>query len=174
MMMSRAALPIYLYGMNWEWSHDSSGNLIITPIKVAQHVWGKKVVQSGFFSLPGAENISAVITNASATISKFNRMGVYGEFGSKHVKLIRKGTAANPDPNSENPVEFVHNVNSLEYSESWIEGMDVYHNPNALHPLDPALLPGAAHLWLRDDGHLRSVVPKWHPFASVTEIYVEK
>jgi len=31
------------------------------------------------------------------------------------------------------------------YKEAWIEGMDVFHNPRALHPLNPDLLPGAAH-----------------------------
>ncbi len=172
MMMSRTALPIYLYGMNWEWSKGASGNLVITPKKIDQHVWGMKKIQSGFFYLPDAENISAVIANASATVSKFNRMGVVAGFGSKRVRLVRKGTAKNPDPNSEKPIEFVHEVNSCDYTETWMEGMDVYHNPNAKYPLDPSLLPGAAHHWLRHDGQLESTVPKWQPYATVTEISI--
>lgn len=171
MVMSRTALPIYLYGTVWDWQ-KVEGKLIIAPKKVETHVWGQKTIASGFFALPGAENISAVISNASATISKFNRMGVLAGFGSDRVHLMREGTAANLDPNSELPTIFIHDVNSLDYSETWMEGMDVYHNPNAVHPLDPAMLPGTAHHWLRDDGQLESRVPQWQPFGSITRISV--
>ena len=174
MVMSRTALPIYLYGMVWDWKKDADGKLVIFPRKVDKHVWGPKTVESGFFALPGAENISAVIANASATISKFNRMGVLAGFGSDRVQLVREGTAVNLDPHSELPAVFVHDVNSPDYSETWIEGMDVYHNPKAKHPLHPAMLPGAAHHWLRDDGQLESRVPSWQPFGSITRIFVKK
>lgn len=174
MVMSRSALPIYLYGMVWDGNKNENGKLVITPTKIETHVWGKKTITSGFFALPGAENVSAVVTNASATISKFNRMGVFTGFGSKRVYLVREGTAANLDPNSELPTIFSHNVNSPDYNETWIEGMDVYHNPNATYPLHPTMLPGAAHHWLREDGQLVSHVPKWQPFGSITRIFVEK
>ena len=175
MLISRTALPIYLYGMVWDWTRDSSGKLIIIPSKVTSHVWGtKEPVPSGFFGLPDSENVSAVIANASATISKFNRMGVLAGFGSKRVRLIRTGTAANPDPNSEMPAVFVREVNAPDYGETWMEGMDVFHNPRALHPLHPDMLPGAAHHWLRDDGQLESRVPQWQPFASTTQIFVHE
>jgi hypothetical protein len=101
-------------------------------------------------------------------------MGVLAGFGSKRVRLFRKGTASNPDPNSETPQLFIHEVNSPEYTETWIEGMDVYHNPRAKYPLDPTMLPGAAHHWLRSDGQLESRVPRWQPFASTTQIYVDR
>lgn len=172
MVVSRTALPIYLYGMVWDWQKLAEGELVISPKKIETHVWGEKTVASGFFALPGAENISAVISNASATISKFNRMGVLAGFGSKRVRMIREGTAANFDPNSELPTVFVHDVNSPDYSETWMEGMDVFHNPSAAHPLDPAILPGAAHHWLGEDGQLVSHVPEWQPFGSITRISV--
>ncbi|WP_321949665.1 hypothetical protein [Burkholderia cenocepacia] len=174
MLTSRTALPIYLYGTVWDWAKDADGTLVITPTKISTHIWGTKEVASDFFSQPGAENISAVIANASATISKFNRMGVLAGFGSKRVRLVREGTAVNPDPNSEIPQRFVHEVKSPQYTETWIEGMDVYHNPRARIPLDPAMLPGAAHHWLREDGQLESRVPRWQPFSSVTRISIEE
>jgi len=174
MGLSRTALPIYLYGVHWDWSRDGDGRLIITPDRVANHVWGEKTVPSGFFGLPGAENVSAVISNASATISKFNRMGVLAGFGSKRVRLVRVGTAANRDPNSDKPTAFVHDVNSAEYNETWIEGADVFHNPNAQKPLNPEMLPGAAHHWLRDDGQLVSHLPDWQPFSSITRISIQE
>lgn len=173
MVISRTALPIYLYGMAWDWTRDKDGKLIITPKKVAAHIWGSKSVPSGFFTLPDSENVSAVISNASATISKFNRMGVLAGFGSKRVRLVREGTAASSDPNSEKPVHFVHEVNSQDYSETWVEGMDVYHNPHAKHPLHPEMLPGAAHHWLQEDGQLVSHIPQWQPFGSTTRIFIQ-
>lgn len=172
MMVSRSALPIYLYGMTWDWHHDANGKLVIVPQKVDVHRWGTKEVQSGFFNLPDAENVSAVIANATATISKFNRMGVLGGFGSKRVRLVREGTAARVDPNASEPMHFVHDVNALEYSEAWMEGVDVFHNPRAKYPLDPAMLPGAAHHRLLESGQMDSRVPAWQPFASVTRIFV--
>lgn len=175
MTLSRSALPIYLYGIDWDAHHDAVGNLVIVPKKVESHKWGtKEPVPSGFFNHPGAENVSAVITNASATVSKFTRMGVLAGFGSKRVRLIRRGMAANPAPNSAAPLYFVHDVNSPDYSETWIEGLDVYHNPNAKLPLDPTLLPGAAHHTLRDDGQLQTLAPDWHPFSSTTHIVVPR
>lgn len=173
MVMSRTALPIYLYGQVWGWRKDAEGRLVIVPQRIEEHVWGPtKRVQSGFFSLPDAENVSAVIANASATISKFNRMGVLAGFGSKRVHMVREGTVANPDPNSEVPQVFVHDVNSPDYRETWIEGMDVFHNPNALHPLDLRMLPGAAHHRLDEEGQLVSLLPRWQPFGSVTRIWL--
>jgi hypothetical protein len=174
MVMSRTALPIYLYGVMWDWEKNAEGKILIHPRRVEQHAWGQKTVKSGFFSLPGSENVSAVIANASATISKFNRMGVLAGFGSKRVRMVRQGTAANLDPNAEAPTVFVHDVNSPDYSETWIEGMDVFHNPRAAHPLEPAMLPGAAHHRIDEDGQLVSLVPKWQPFGSITRIVVEE
>ncbi|HEX6208850.1 MAG TPA: hypothetical protein VF058_10910, partial [Actinomycetota bacterium] len=65
----------------------------------------------------------------------------------------------------------LHVVNK-EYVENWMEGMDVYHNPRALHPLDPDMLPGAAHHRLLDDGQVESFVTQWQPLASLTSIMV--
>jgi hypothetical protein len=171
MTFTRPALSLYLYGYTHDWTRDDSGRLIVTPRRVASHRWGAKEVPSGFFFLPGAENISAVLWNNSGTISKFNRMGALAGFGSHRVRMIRKGTALNPDPNASSPLAFQHVVGAPGYHESWVEGCEVFHNPLAAVPLDPALLPGAAHLRLRDDGQLvPMVMPDWHPLGSWTLI----
>lgn len=172
MTMSRTALPVYLYGYVHDWEHESDGKLVIKPRKVALHQWDTKKVKSGFFSLPGAENISAVIADASATISKFNRMGAIAGFGSKRVRMIRRGFATDLDPSASAPKPFVAEVRLPDYHESWIEGMDVYHNPNALHPLAPEMFPGAAHHFIEEDGQIRSFVPDWQPLSSTTHIFV--
>lgn len=174
MTMSRAGLPIYLYGMDQDWKHEADGKLVITPRQVTMHRWGAKEVPSGFFNLPGAENVSAVIANASATVSKFNRIGVMAGFGSKRVRMIRRGVAANMDPNASVPIPFVQDVNAPDYDETWIEGMDVYHNPNAKYPIDPMMLPGAAHHRPGPDGQVETLAPKWQPMSSHTLITVQE
>jgi transposase InsO family protein len=44
------------------------------PTKVTTHHWGTKEIPSGFFDLPDAEHVSAVLFNSSGTIAKFNRI----------------------------------------------------------------------------------------------------
>jgi len=174
MVVSSSALPIYLYGRYWDDSHDAASDGAVRSIPVEQHIWGAKTVPSGFFALPDSENVSAVLSNQSATISKFNRMGVLAGFGSKRVRLRRMGTATNNDANVAEPVQFSFDVNSPEYRESWIEGMDVYHNPKAKLPLHPSMLPGAAHHFLREDGLIESLIPRWHPMGSMTHITINE
>jgi hypothetical protein len=174
MTWSRSGLPTYLYGYDHDVTREKDGSLSITPRKVAWHRWGTKEVPSGFFMLPGAENVSAVIFNSSATISKFNRMGLIAGFGSQRVKLVRQGLVVDHDPSASVPKPFVRAVDGEGYTESWLEGMDVYHNPFAKHPLDPAMLDGAAHHRLLSDGQVESLTPEWHPLSSVTFITITK
>ena len=74
MVYTRSALPTYLYGYEFDWTYGSNGLLKIIPKKIAEHRWGSKVIPSGFFDLPDAENVSAVLINNSGTIAKFKRM----------------------------------------------------------------------------------------------------
>jgi hypothetical protein len=70
------------------------------------------------------------------------------------------------------PRAFVLNVHEPGYEESWIEGMVVFHNPNALIGLPPGMLPGASHEFLAGDGSITSLVPDFHPLLSRTAIWV--
>lgn len=172
MVFTRSALPVYLYGYDYEWEHDSGGRLSITPRKITEHRWGHKVIPSGYFDLPEAENVSAVLFSNSGTISKFNRMGMLAGFGSRRVVLVRQGYAVDHDPNAAAPRAFRHVVNALDYSETWVEGLDVFHNPRAKHPIEPWMLPGAAHHRLLEDGQMESFTPTSHPLGSFTYIIV--
>ncbi len=171
MVYTDSALPPYLYGYDWEWHHDTAGRLVVTPRKVATHRWGDKEIPSGFFDLPDAENVSAVVFSNSGTISKFNRIGLLAGFGSKRLVLTRMGTAYDPNPDSVAPLAFRRIVGAPGYHETWGEGLNVFHNPNAKRPLDPEMLPGAAHHRLRE-GRMASITPDRHPFGSITHILV--
>lgn len=168
MVQSRSALELYLYGIEHDGHHDKDGKLIITPRRVSQHRWGDKVIPSGFFNQPGAENVSAVFVNNSGTISKFSRMGLQGGFGSGRVLMIREGTAVDHDPNAVEPKFFRAIVNSDGYCEHWIEGASIFHNPRALHPVPEEYFPGAAHHRVLPDGQMLSSTPHFHPFGSIT------
>lgn len=170
MVQTRSALPIYVYGYDHDWEHDSEDRLKISPRKVSVHQWGDKVIPSGFFDLPGSENISAVLFSNSGTISKFNRMGMLAGFGSRSVVMVRQGFAVDHDPNASMPRAFRHVVNAPGYAETWVEGLDVFHNPRALLPIEPWMLQGAAHHRLLPDGQMDSRTPDWHPLGSFTYV----
>ena len=142
--------------------------------RITEHRFGRSVEASGFFFLPGAENISAVIVNPQGTITKFNRMGHLAGFGSRRVRMVRTGMRRGElDDDGPTPKPFAHAVHAPDYDESWVEGMVVLHNPNARVPLDPALIPGANHELLQVDGGIMSLLPEFHPYFSQTAIAIE-
>lgn len=160
MSMLINALPTYLYGKIWGHHYDDIGNLIVTPEEIRRHTYNAKTAKSNFFNLPNSEYVSAVISNPSATISKFNRMGAIAKFGSPRVKMKRVGTIYDPNPNASSPIPFIADIPSPEYNEKWIEGLHVYHNPNAKLPLDCQFLPNAIHHFLQEDGQLAAYIPR--------------
>lgn len=172
MAWSEPSVAPYLYGKRFTARHDETGTLIVESATVKEHSWGGKVIPSGFFFQPGAEHISAVLTNSQGTISKFNRLGFLAGFGSRLVQMTRSGTRYVHDPNAARSEPFVQRVHAPDFSETWVEGMNVYHNPRALVPLRPQMLPTAAHHRLTENGMLGSVIPDFHPYGSETVIQV--
>jgi hypothetical protein len=170
MLWSSSALPIYLYGLRHICNRDSSGKLSITYEKVKKHKWGGKEIPSGFFFLPDGEHVSAVLFSNSATLSKFNRMGKLARFGDPRVEMIRVGTCYNKDPNSEAPLEFKARVREEEYDESWGQGISMFHNPNALIPVEPGLFSEVAHHFF-GEGRIVSYIPEFFPISSRTYIF---
>lgn len=141
--------------------------------RIDTHVWGNAREKSGFFTLSGSENVSAIILNPQGTLSKFTRLGRIAGFGDRSVKIIRRGLARGElNPDNPMPVPFVHEVHKQDYSESWVEGMVVLHNPHARIPLHPQMIPGAAHEFLEEDGRIMSLLPEFHPYLSETIILV--
>jgi len=171
MMNSQTALTTYLYGRRPDAVRDFRGNLIPASVPVAEHVWGQKRVPSGFFYLPDAENISAVISSREATLSKFNRIGFKAGFGSPRVRMIRDGTRYVPDRNRREPEQVRLSVNAKRYRERWEDGLEVYHNPNAKIRLDPRIFPNATHNVLEGDdlsSYMTKLTGRW--FGSVTYV----
>jgi hypothetical protein len=162
------AMTEYVFGVRH--SIDENGRRIEW---LKEHVWGNSREKSGFFRLPNAENISAVIVNPQGTLLKFNRLGHLAEFGSGRVYMVRTGFARG-ERDFENPVPkpFKHYVHEPGYEETWVEGTVVLHNPQARIKLNPRMIPGACHEFLQSDGRITSLLPEFHPMFSQTEIQI--
>ncbi len=169
MTWSHSALMPYLYASHGAVLFDDKGNLMQIPEKIETHKFGNKEIPSGFFFQPDTENISAVLFSNSATISKFNRIGLLAGFGNENIKLIRKGYCYDHDPNATDSQIFTHEIEQGKHLEPWGEGISILHNPNALYPLDPNLFPSVAHVFM-EDGIIKSVMPEFFPYSSVTHV----
>jgi len=169
MAWSSYALSEYLFGArNVE---IKVGGHLETEIEVIrEYRIGEKVVPAGYFFQPEVENVSAVIANPGGTISKFNRMGYLAGFGGGVKEIIRTGTCFRGSNKEE---WFESYVSSTDYAETWSEGLTVYHNPNAKHPLPSRIFPNAAHYYF--DGKLVSAeLPNFHPTGSISVILLKK
>ena len=164
---SSAGLGTYLYGYRHDYLWDVNGRLMIVPRKTQSHSYAGKTVPSGFFLLPEAQHVSAVLFSNSGTVSKFNRMGQIGRHRNPRVRLIRLGTCYNPDPNATTPSAFRYEVGDSRFPEWWGQGLEMFHNPSALHPVDRWLFPEIAHHRF-EDGMIYTEAPDFQPMASIT------
>lgn len=144
MTYSQGALYIYLYGQRVDWAFED-GKLHMNVAPVKEHTYQGKCIPSGFFDLPGAENISAVLFSNAGTIAKFDRIGVVAGFVAKNHKYFRMGFKFDPDPNAIVGKWFKVDVEDDEYTEYWSDEIQIFHNPNAKYPLAPEAFPGMAH-----------------------------
>jgi hypothetical protein len=171
MVWTGSALELYLYGQNYSWYHEVSGELVVVPEGIDKHQHGAKQIPSGFFAQPDTEHISAVLFSNSATISKFNRMGFQAGCRPEGLGMIRAGSRYNHTPHATEPLPFSYVVGHPSAPvETWAEGLSMFHNPRALVPVPQVLFPGIAHHWLDDQNRMRSEVPAFHPYGSVTQI----
>jgi hypothetical protein len=86
-------------------------------------------VQLGLFRSPAYREISAVIFNGCATLGKVTAL-------SADPRDASAFTALRLNPHSDHP-HVIQEAKS-RYQESLVDGLRVYYNPFATHPLDPA------------------------------------
>lgn len=152
MTWSQNSLITYLYGYEYTYEYNEKGELILHPIKVESHPKGegRNSIPSGFFFQEGTENISAVLHSSCGTIAKFSRIGKQCGFDENDILMYRVGTVYNPDPNASVPKIFEYLVTE-ENSEPWSEGITIFHNPNAKHPLPFDYFRNAAQCYLEGE-----------------------
>ena len=147
------------------WSKD--GDLMLNNAKVETHTLGEKSVSSGFFTLPGSENVSALVFSNSGTHAKFSRMGYQSGFGNDLLKIKRVGRVYNEHPDAMDATLFEYDMDDPNVVEPWGQGLSVLHNPNALLPLPPGYFPDTkGHVFL--EGNVVTSSGGWHPFNSDT------
>jgi len=81
--------------------------------------------------------------------------------------MFRMGVRHDHDPNAVLPVQFLHEVKQGVVQETWAEGLSMFHNPKAVHPVDPTIFPGIAHHFFKD-GQIESYLPEFHVYNSFT------
>ena len=172
MTYTHSALAPYLYGNRVHWELID-GKLVVRSIKNAEHRFGTKVVPSGFFDLPKAENISAVLFSNAGTLAKFDRMGVVAGFHAENHLYYRMGFRYNPEPNAVEPIFFNERVNDPTYEEFWTDELQLFHNPNAKIPIPEDLFGGITQHFFKDDNH-HSITPDRAVLASRTMIFQVK
>ena len=141
MTYTASALWPYLYGHRIEWELID-GQLVTSAVKGVSHSYKNKTIETGFFDLPDAENISAVIFSNAGTLSKFDRMGIAAGYIPEGYKYFRTGFKLNPDPDAVHPNFFYEEIGGDEYTEFWSDELQVFHNPNALIPLNEKVFEG--------------------------------
>jgi hypothetical protein len=166
MTFTHSALWPYLYGQRVEWEMKD-GILNVKAFKNSSHKFGEKIVPSGFFDQPGAENVSAVLFSNAGTLAKFDRMGVVAGFAAPDHKYFRTGFCFNPDPNATSGIPFSEDVSDPSYIEGWSDELQIFHNPNAKIPLSHEWLTGLAQFYFADDDQY-SLIPDHHVWASMT------
>lgn len=166
-----SALITYLYGKSFSWLFDANNQLQVRNHNKKKHVLDKKEIPSGYFNLPDTENVSAILFSNAATASKFNRIGKQ-KWGYDKLEMRRIGVKYDPNPNSTTPTPFDHQVNINAPHESWGQGAILFHNPNALHPVNPSLFPNIPHGFFKNGNFVIEKMPKFHPLQSVTSITV--
>ena len=167
MTYTHSALWPYLYGHRVEWE-IIDGQLIVRAVKGADHTYKGKTIETGFFDLPGAENISAVIFSNAGTLAKFDRMGIAAGFLPEDHKYVRVGYRLNPDPNAVHPLPFVEEIGE-DYVEYWADQLQIFHNPRARIPLAEHVFSGLTQHFFRD-GEQMSITPEGAVLASYTWI----
>ena len=152
MTYTQEALWRYLYGHRIEWEFVDQ-KLSIRAVKVDDHKYKTKTVETGFFDLSGAENISAVVFSNAGTLAKFDRMGVDAGFAPDDHRYYRAGFRLDPDPSAVVGTTFFEEV-VADNEERWSDELQVFHNPNAKFPLGLDAFAGATQHRFEDRTHV--------------------
>ena len=166
MTWTSTALTEYLYGQKVKLKKTEKGVEYVKNEKAKPYIKKSGVeIDSGFFFQDGVENISGILFSSMGTLSKFTRMGIQAGFGVKDQVVRRFGDFYNPDPKALRPLPFTYVVTE-ETHETWSEGVNLFHNPNAKYPIDMELFENIAHHKFID-GDIHSWLPDFHPISSM-------
>lgn len=84
-------------------------------------------------------------------------MGFLAGWRPPGLTMTRRGILFDRTPGALEPIDFDLSVDSAEYQalwpwgEAWCQELEVFHNPQATHPIPFDLIPGATH-WFERGG----------------------
>lgn len=164
----------YLYGQSAVPQVDQKGQLTIIPAKIGEHLWNGKSIPSGIFDDPEWAEVSAIIFANGSSVPQFNRIGKQEGLGDSTTRIWRRGSCANHDPNSTEPMLFSYEVGTQGApKEDFAQAIHVMHNPNAKRPLAPGFFPRASeHNRVPENGQiLTTLKADFIPFSSLTYVF---
>lgn len=133
---SNAGVIRCLYAIQQSAARDEAGNLVIKTEPVEFHRYGDKQIPSGFFDFEGSEHVSAVLWTNAGTVSKFTRMAIAGPYPDDDLTVLRFGRRFDDHPNADKSKPFAFIVGDADApAESWGSEANLFHNPNARHPV---------------------------------------
>ena len=163
--MSDSPLIRYLYGIDHRVVSAPGDEVRIEQVEVDAHRDGDKVIPSGFFDLPGAENVSAVIFSNEGTVAKLKRM-MFDPAKYPYLRMIRVGSCLDFDPAATAPNCFGYLVGDPD--EEWGHGMYVYHNPGARRPIPISYFEGFSGRHWFEGGVYDNLFREFAPYNSIT------
>ena len=156
MVWSREALLGYLYGFGAK-VIEVGGQRVAVGYET-DRLLGTSGFPAGLFRNEDHAELSAIIFTNACSTSKFNRIALTWGMPARIGRYVRYGKFYDRTPGALDGIPFCLDVLSEEYlklwpqrCEPWCAELEVFHNPQARHPLPPALLPEATH-WLEVDG----------------------
>jgi|GEM_PF-2853396 len=137
-----------LYGIRY--IKDSQGGFY--PQKIDKHYKGDTPILSGLFFKPTEEwsemdNVSAILFQNSATISKFRRLGWYKGYYNSLSIITRRGILYNREKGATVPKYLAYELSQAPFKETWGNGLVVLHNPNAKYPIPKGYFRDAMDIW---------------------------
>ncbi|MCV6545679.1 MAG: hypothetical protein OIF56_00075 [Cohaesibacter sp.] len=169
MTYSQGALWPYLYGRRVVYQAKGDGGYW-RMVDGSEHIYGGKTVPTGFFDLPGAENVSAVLFSNAGTLPKFNRMGLLAGYVPQNYIYFRQGYRYDPSPDAYVGIPFQENILSPDYEEYWSDELQLFHNPNAKNPISPEIFSGITQYYFQDND-LHSITPENSIISSFTSVF---
>jgi hypothetical protein len=166
------SLARYLYGVDRA-AQKTAGGWVRSQRPVGQHEYAGRSIQSGFFSYPEAENVSAVLYANQWTVSRFDRIARQAVGWSAELVGTRQGPYLLPGDEFANR-QFEHRLGDAGTpDESWWEGVTIFHNPRALRPLADGALRCTSAFRVRD-GLVERDVYDFHPLTSWMHVQVRR
>lgn len=159
------ALQRYLYATHLRLS-SAPGETVTYDLEPLQQL-GPKNIPAGFFTLPDAAHISAVLFSNAGTTGKFSRMGL-NRFLHPTIRMLRCGFCFDTDPTAVVPEPFAYLVGTAP--ETWGQEVVIFHNPNALYPINQEFFAPLCQYWLKGNKFWHTM-PEFFPYVSNTFLY---